>query len=197
MLRRVLLVSFISVSLNWKSALCSVFLDEVSPVAVSWCICQEPVMAAACRLHTSVLLSHEVQESMGIVWRLQLIIPGWSCATRCCATVAGVTRLFVGALKAHYMAEGYSRSKKVQHKRTLSTLPLRFFGGIRLLDFCCECDLSQCVSFLVKHCVARKPLSFSRVALVCGVAERVHLVQQGYCADSVTRLFSESFRLIV
>ena len=113
------------------------------------------------------------------------------------AAVAGVTRLFVGALKAHYMAEGYSRSKKVQHKRTLSTLPLHFFGGIRLLDFCCECDLSQCVSFLVKHCVARKPLSFSRVALVCGVAERVHLVQQGYCADSVTRLFSESFRLIL
>ena len=89
------------------------------------------------------------------------------------------------------------RSKKVQHKKTLSTLLLRFFGGIRLLDFCCECDLSQCVSFLVKHCVARKPLSFSRVALVCGVAERVHLVQQGYCADSVTRLFSESFRLIL
>ena len=26
------------------------------------------------------------------------------------------------------------------------------------------------------HCVARKPLSFSRVALVCGVARRVHLV---------------------
>ena len=35
-----------------------------------------------------------------------------------------------------------------------------FLRGIRLLDFCCECDLSQCVSFLVKHCVARKPLSF-------------------------------------
>ena len=35
------------------------------------------------------------------------------------------------------------------------------------------------------------------IALVCGVAERVHLVQQGYCADSVTRLFSESFRLIL
>merc|ERR1712136_530376 len=27
---------------------------------------------------------------------------------------------------------------------------------------------------------ARKPLSFSRVALVCGVARRVHLVQQGW-----------------
>ena len=26
------------------------------------------------------------------------------------------------------------------------------------------------------HCVARKPLSFSRVALVCGVARRVHFV---------------------
>ena len=95
------------------------------------------------------------------------------------AAVAGVTWLFAGALKAHYVAEGYSRSKKVQHKRTPSTLPLRFFGGIRLLDFCCECNLSQCVSFLVKHCVARKPLSFSRVVLVCGVADRVHLVRQG------------------
>ena len=31
------------------------------------------------------------------------------------------------------------------------------------------------------HCVARKPFSFSRVALVCGVAGRVHLVQQGWC----------------
>jgi len=65
------------------------------------------------------------------------------------------------------------------------------------VSFCCECDLSKCVSFLVKHCVVRKPLSFSRVALVCGIAERVHLVQQGYCADSVTRLFSESFPLLL
>ena len=31
------------------------------------------------------------------------------------------------------------------------------------------------------HCVVQKPLSFSRVALVCGVARRVHLVQQGWC----------------
>ena len=32
-----------------------------------------------------------------------------------------------------------------------------------------------------EHCVAQEPLSFSRVALVCGVAGRVHLVQQGCC----------------
>ena len=34
-----------------------------------WCICQGPAMAVPCRLHTSELLSHKVQESMGIVWR--------------------------------------------------------------------------------------------------------------------------------
>ena len=95
-----------------------------------------------------------------------------------------------------------ARLDKCAHESERDGLFLSQMGFAVFIRMFCRClPLSLCFQLIrVKHSqlvyefsvsiqsdryhlvgVARKPLSFSRVALVCGVPERIHLEKQGWC----------------